>query len=131
MKGLIIAKDGFNVSGSIVDDYVNTETPLLKVDQRGRGNITYISSETNIRKDVVINHGLGYAPHVQAFAERSPNGSMRMVQSTQQVASTDTMTCIIFVTEQTFTLRFFSTAVDPTGSYRYFFYVFLDKADNG
>lgn len=129
-KGLIIAKDGFNVSGSVADDYVNTETPLLKVAQRGQSSISYVSVETNTTKNVVINHGLGYRPHVQAFAERSPNGSLRLVQSTSQVASTDTMTCVILIEKQTFTLRFLSTAVDPTGSYRYFYYIFLDKVEN-
>lgn len=132
MKGFIIAKpniDGLKAREN--DDYVTTKAPILKIALRGKDKISFAAADAGNSKSIAIPHNLGYKPLVQIFADRKPLTRMRLVSSTIQTVTGDLLHAISYVEDNTFTIRFtaFDVVGDPTGQYRYFWYVFFDESE--
>lgn len=127
MNGFIIAKPKKDAeTANAEDDYVSTKDPILKVFDSDQGTVAF-GNELSTTRDVVINHNLNYKPFVQAYAERIPSLNLSLVQSTNQVATNELVAVISFVNDTTFTIRFISLSSDPTGTYHYFYYIFLES----
>lgn len=131
-NGFVIAKPGFNATDAEeTETYVTTKAPILKVAQRGTGKIAFGLADAGTSKSVVINHNLGYRPLVQIFCEHKPGSRLSLVASTIVTIVGDKIHAVSFVDEDTFTIRFtaFDAIGDPTGEYKYYYYVFFDDSE--
>lgn len=129
MNGFVIAKPKKDATtANAEDDYVSTKDPILKVFKVDQGTVSF-GNELNTTKDIPIPHPFSYKPFIQVYAERIPGLNLSLVQSTNQVATGELVAVVSFVQDSTFTIRFISLSSDPTGIYRYLYYIFLDDAE--
>lgn len=131
MKGFIIAKPGKDATtANAEDDYVNTLDPILKVIDVQRGSVAMSAADAVTQGiQVKVPHNLSYKPFIQVYAQHQPGGNFRIVLSTNQVISTDVIYVISYVEDKTFTIQFTSLGADPTGVYKYIYYVFGDESE--
>jgi hypothetical protein len=131
MKGFVIAKptkDAFTANSE--DDYVNTANPILKVLDIQRGSVTMTAADaTTPGITVKVPYSLNYKPFIQVFAERKPPGNFRIVLSSNQTITTDVIYVISYVEDNSFSIKFVSLGGDPTGVYRYVYYIFGDESE--
>lgn len=130
MEGFIIAKPGKDAAtANAEDDYVNTQYPILKVIDTQRGSVTMTAADAVTQGiQVKIPYNLSYKPFIQVYAQHTPGGNFRIVLSTNQTISNDVIYVISWVEDDSFTIQFTSLGADPTGVYKYIFYVFGDES---
>lgn len=151
--GVRIAKPGSDVSKNNAKTYVNTDTPIFKVENLIRGAldwngtsarwIGYYTGTTsdNITFEVLIPHGLNYIPAFLAYMDQKNNKDRIYISaSTSGVALSGDVSGAASIDERNLTLRIFSNRIvsgNPApplpGLYGFAAYIFYDQigAKNG
>lgn len=129
MKGIKLSKPGYDVfADTPTNQYVEPDTPLFKVAVTGSGTITFGASD--VVKQVVIDHDLGYVPQHAIFAEAIPSSSfVRLVNASQISLTTDYVAITAAITESQIAIQMTALVGDPTGDYSYLYQIYHDEAE--